>query len=170
MISKILKNWHIALGSVLVAAILIIALSTGLRASPDDVETLPTEQITIETQKGEKYIFNVEMAMTGSQHSQGLMNREQLAEDSGMLFVFHSVGKRSFWMKDTLIPLDMLFIDEDGTINHIHPMAKPLDRSYITSDKESKAVLELGGGTAQKYGITDGDKIIHAVFRNDLAP
>jgi uncharacterized protein len=167
---KLLNNWHIALGSVLIATVMLLALAGGLRASPEAQETLPVEQITIETKAGEKYVFNAEMATTGSQHSKGLMNRESLAEDSGMLFVFGSVDKRSFWMKDTLIPLDMLFIDEDGTINHIHPMAKPLDRSHITSDKPSKAVLELNGGLTGKYNIMAGDKVIHPVFRNVLAP
>lgn len=125
--------------------------------------------LTIETKNNGPIVFNVEIAATDSERNKGLMNRPSLAEDSGMLFVWDDVEQRHFWMKNTLIPLDMIFITEDGTIHHIHHMAKPLDQSRITSTRASKAVLEINGGLTDILGITEGDKVIHPAFRNQLA-
>ena len=97
------------------------------------------------------------------------MHRTEMPENSGMLFVFNSPRKTSFWMKNTLIPLDMLFAHPDGTIHHIHHNARPQDETRITSKFPVKAVLELNGGTADKMGIKEGDQIIHRVFSNDAS-
>jgi uncharacterized protein len=167
--TKLLQNWHLLLGGLMVLGVAIFALSGSLMAKDDDAAE-NTNYVTIETKEGGKVVFNVELATTGSQQATGLMNRTELPEDSGMLFIFGSAAQRSFWMKDTLIPLDMLFLDEDGTINHIHHMAKPLDKTHVGSDRPSKAVLEINGGVAGKYGIAEGDKVQHPAFRNVLAP
>lgn len=127
------------------------------------------DQVTVRTAAGEEFYFNVEMALTRGEHARGLMNRTMLDDSAGMLFVFDGEAQRAFWMKDTLIPLDMLFISKDGTIHHIHPMAKPQDEANISSKGVSKAVLEINGGLSDKLGIKEGDKIIHSVFRNTLA-
>ncbi len=108
--------------------------------------------------------FQVEIADSHSEHQRGLMHRESLPRRAGMLFYYDSVGLRNFWMKNTLIPLDILFIDADGTIVHIHPMAKPLDRTLIPSILPVKAALEINGGTAQTYGITVGSVLRHPIF------
>jgi uncharacterized protein len=126
--------------------------------------------LTIETKNNGPIVFHVEMAVSSDELSRGLMNRTDLAEDSGMLFVFPDIEQRAFWMKDTLIPLDMIFIAEDGTIHHIHHMAKPLDLTRVTSEGPSKAVLEINGGLSDILGIAKGDKVVHPVFRNQLAP
>lgn len=123
--------------------------------------------VTIETKQGPR-AFYVELAETPEQQEKGLMNRTSLPEDAGMLFVFSNVSQRVFWMKDTLVPLDMLFLGEDGTVHHIHHMAKPLDRTMITSQRPVKAVLEINGGLSGTLGIEEGDKVIHPVFRNQL--
>lgn len=128
------------------------------------------DKLSIETQSGGIIPFNVELALTPDQHAQGLMNRSAMAQNAGMLFVFPDEGKRIFWMKDTLIPLDMLFLSRDGRIHHIHPMAQPQDKSLITSEAESFAVLELNGGIAGQLGIQVGDRVVHPAFRNVLAP
>ena len=94
------------------------------------------------------------------------MHRTEMADNAGMLFVFGDVAMRSFWMKNTLIPLDMLFIHSDGTIHHIHHNAKPQDLTSITSKYPSLAVLELNGGTADKMGIKEGDVVEHTYFKN----
>jgi uncharacterized protein len=125
--------------------------------------------LTIETKNNGPVVFNVELAVTDAEKNKGLMNRASLAEDSGMLFIWEDVEQRTFWMKNTLIPLDMIFIAEDGIIHHIHHMARPLDQTRITSEGPSRAVLEINGGLTDILGITEGDKVIHPVFRNQLA-
>lgn len=127
------------------------------------------DMITIQSPDGQDHVFNVEFALTGAQQTAGLMNRTSMPLDAGMLFVFGSEDERVFWMKNTLIPLDMLFISHDGTIRHIHHNAKPLDMTHITSEKPAMAVLELNGGVTGTLGIKEGDKVIHKIFRNDLA-
>jgi len=128
------------------------------------------DRVMIRNQNGEEFYFYVEMAVTPGQQEKGLMDREVLPEEEGMLFVFNSVRKRSFWMKNTLIPLDIIFLDVDGTINHIHHNAKPQDRALITSKRPAKAVLEVNGGMADRLGFKEGDVVYHPAFRNVLAP
>ncbi len=124
--------------------------------------------LTIETKNSGPVVFHIELAVTDTQQEKGLMERSSMPDDAGMLFVFDDVAKRAFWMKDTLIPLDLLFIAEDGTVTHIHHMAKPLDLTRITSEGPVKSVLEINGGLSDVLGISEGDKIIHPVFRNQL--
>ena len=122
--------------------------------------------VTIKTKEDKTYRFDVELALRPGEQEKGLMNRASLPETNGMLFVFNNNQRRTFWMKDTLIPLDIIFITEDGRIDHIHSNAQPLDRSFITSGRESWAVLEINGGLADKLGIEEGDIVYHPVFRN----
>ncbi|MCB1531347.1 MAG: DUF192 domain-containing protein [Alphaproteobacteria bacterium] len=124
------------------------------------------ENIVIKKADGEELVFSVELASSGAQQAQGLMNRTHLPEGDGMLFVFSNEQRRAFWMKNTLIPLDILFLRADGTIHHIHHMAKPLDESRITALEDSRAVLEINGGLSDRLGIKEGDKIYHSTFRN----
>jgi uncharacterized membrane protein (UPF0127 family) len=119
----------------------------------------PTQELTVMTADGSRR-FDVEVADTPEELQQGLMNREGLADDAGMLFWFgHPPRVVSFWMKDTLIPLDMLFITADGTISGIHQEASPNDLTSISSEEPVIAVLEIAGGRAAALGIKAGDKI-----------
>ena len=128
------------------------------------------DQIWIQNSQGALLTFSVELAENWEQHKIGLMNRLSLPEDSGMLFLFEGSEKmRSFWMRNTLIPLDILFLARDGTIHHIHHMAKPQDDAHISSERPSFAVLEINGGYAQDLDIQVGDQVLHPVFRNMLA-
>ncbi len=122
--------------------------------------------LLIKTRDGRHYNFDIELALTPREQQQGLMFREEMAEMHGMLFVFGSEYVRSFWMKDTLIPLDIIFVEKTGRIQHIHSMAKPLDESLITSGEPSYAVLEINGGMADKLELDAGDYIFHEAFRN----
>ena len=133
---------------------------------PADAYHFETDEISVMKADGEKLFYDVELALTPTQQARGLMFRTEMEDNEGMLFVFHDVAMRSFWMKNTLIPLDMLFIHEDGTIHHIHHNAKPQDLTKITSKYPSKAVLELNGGAADKIGIKEGDKVLHDYFKN----
>ena len=108
--------------------------------------------------------FDIELALNRAQQSQGLMNRTNMAEDAGMLFVFPDEAERGFWMKNTLIPLDMIFIKANGVIHHIHENAVPHDLTSIKSNGPVMAVLEINGGLSQKLNIKVGDSVNHPFF------
>ena len=115
---------------------------------------------------GREVKFDVELALNDAERSRGLMSREKLGPYEGMLFDFYQDAPVSFWMKNTLIPLDMLFIASDGTIRHIHPNATPLSTESIPSQFPVRAVLEINGGSARLLGIKPGDKVRHPIFGN----
>ena len=128
--------------------------------------SLPVEKLTIETAAGQKAGFDVEIAATPIDLHVGLMFRKEMAKDHGMLFEFgQEPREESFWMKDTLIPLDMLFIAADGKIVTIHENAKPEDVTPISSVEPVTAVLELNGGIAASLHIKVGDKVVHPYFK-----
>jgi hypothetical protein len=101
----------------------------------------------------------LEVAATDPARTQGLMYRTSLHEDRGMLFVFDTEVEHQFWMKNTLIPLDMLFIAGDGRIAGIHANATPLSLANITVGKPSRWVLEVAGGWAERHGVVAGDRV-----------
>lgn len=108
---------------------------------------------------GSTYKFEVELATTPAEREQGLMFRKTLAPNAGMLFLYPDEQQVAFWMKNTLIPLDMLFLKADGSIARIAHDAVPLDETPIPSNADVKAVLEVNGGTATSLGIKEGDKV-----------
>jgi len=108
---------------------------------------------------GSAYKFEVELATTPAEREQGLMYRKSLAPNAGMLFLYPDEQQVAFWMKNTLIPLDMLFLKADGSIARIAHNAVPLDETPIPSNAAVKAVLEVNGGTTQALGIKEGDKV-----------
>jgi uncharacterized membrane protein (UPF0127 family) len=127
-----------------------------------------TETLAIETRLG-RVDFTTELAITPKQQAIGLMNRHDLPANHGMLFVFPSPRHASFWMRGTLIPLDMIFVRSDGTIARIHHNAQPLDETPVPSGEPVKAVFEIAGGEAMRLGISEGDTVRHTVFGNVLA-
>jgi uncharacterized protein len=108
---------------------------------------------------GSAYKFEVEIVSTPETRAQGLMYRKSLAANAGMLFIYPDEKPVSFWMKNTLIPLDMLFLTSDGQIAHIAHNAVPMDETPIDSGAAVKAVLEVKGGTAAALGIKKGDRV-----------
>ena len=112
----------------------------------------------------DRFEFQVEMAVSPAQRSQGLMFRESLEEDRGMLFDFGQPQQATMWMRNTYVPLDMLFIDEHGRITQIAADAQPLSDAVIASRERVRAVLELRGGVSAKLGIKPGDRVIHPLF------
>ncbi len=114
-------------------------------------------RLTITAKSGEVYEFKVELAKTPHEHMVGLMHRESLPRGQGMLFIFADDAVRSFWMKNTLIPLDMLFISSGGQIVGIVHEAEPLTLESRSVGQKSRYVLEINGGLCQKLGITTGD-------------
>ena len=128
--------------------------------------TLPQTPLTLQTVNGPVQ-FTVEMATSWPQQERGLMFRKSLAPNAGMLFDFVKESNQNFWMKNTLIPLDMLFIAADGTIKHIHANAVPKSEETIPSGGHAvRCVLEINGGSAKLLGIKPGDKVKHKIFGN----
>ncbi|QLH38774.1 MAG: DUF192 domain-containing protein [Defluviicoccus sp.] len=123
----------------------------------------PVSPLTIETARG-RYQFMVEMAETPSTQRQGLQKRQQLAPDAGMLFNFHQPRPIAMWMKDTLIPLDMVFLDDRGVIINIAENTVPLSYDQIPSKGPVLAVLEVNAGTAARLNMRPGDRVYHAIF------
>ncbi|QQP88175.1 DUF192 domain-containing protein [Skermanella sp. TT6] len=128
-------------------------------------ETFRTDRLTIETASGGKYPFAIEVAETPRQMAQGLMFRETMAPDAGMLFVLPQLQTMSMWMKNTFIPLDMVFIGADGRIVNIHENAVPQSLDTISSAGQVKGVLEINGGMAARLGIRAGDRVVHPAFQ-----
>jgi uncharacterized protein len=110
------------------------------------------------------HVFAVELASTPEEQAKGLMYRRQLPEGQGMLFDFHREQPTSFWMKNTYIPLDMIFIRGDGRILRIAENTMPLSEALVPSGGPVRAVLEVNAGTAKKLGIAPGDRVGHAIF------
>ncbi len=118
---------------------------------------------TLTITSGEKtHHFTYELADTPEKQEKGLMFRTSLPDMHGMLFVFETPRIAHFWMKNTLIPLDMLFADASGKILYIHAMATPESREIISSGVPAKSVFEVNGGTAKRLGIHIGDRIHYA--------
>lgn len=120
-------------------------------------------RLTILSENG-AHRFTVELALTHEEQARGLMHRRNLAPDAGMLFVYHVPQRAAFWMKNTLISLDMLFIDSGGRIVFIHEMAVPGSLRSIGPEVPIKAVLEIRGGRSRELGIRVGDHVRHPAF------
>lgn len=110
------------------------------------------------------HVFTVEMARTDEERQKGLMFRKDLPEGRGMLFDFKPDQPVAMWMRNTYIPLDMLFINGDGTIRRIAENTEPLSETTIPSGGPVRGVLEVIGGTAKRLGIKAGDKVAHPLF------
>jgi uncharacterized membrane protein (UPF0127 family) len=108
---------------------------------------------------GQRHDFTVEVARTPEQQEHGLMERRALAPNAGMLFPFDPPRPASFWMRNTLIPLDMLFVRPDGTIARVAANSVPLSETPVAVEESLTAVLELKGGRAAELGIREGDRV-----------
>ncbi len=145
-------------------AVLAMMLATlAACAEPEGPRT--TERLVIETASGDQ-IFNIEFAETEDERRRGLMFREDLAEDSGMLFDFEDSRVITMWMRNTPLPLDMIFIIRTGRIAHIAENTVPFSEAIISSRYPVSAVLEVNAGTARRLGITTGDLVRHSVFED----
>ncbi|MBY6200085.1 DUF192 domain-containing protein [Maritalea mobilis] len=113
--------------------------------------------------------FRVAVADDPRERSQGLMHVPEMPRMSGMLFVYERPQSVSFWMANTLIPLDMIFADETGVVTRIHENAVPLDRTPIPGGDGVQFVLEINGGMARQLGIDEGDELRHPSVSGDLA-
>ena len=128
--------------------------------------TLREEPLEITTSKATTK-FTVEIADTEETRNRGLMYRKSLAPDKGMLFDFKTPREAAFWMRNTLIPLDIIFITQDGRILTIARNAVPHSEVPIPSGGVIRGVLELAGGRAAQLGIYPGDRVKHRIFKRD---
>ena len=139
----------------------VIAILVALCANPAAAASF--QPLEIATKSGVQ-VFSVEMATTEEEKQTGLMYRKELADGKGMLFDFSPEQQISMWMKNTYIPLDMIFIRADGRILRIAENTEPLSTRIISSGGLARGVLEVIAGTAQKYGIQPGDRVAHPLF------
>jgi len=142
-----------------VLAFLILAVLMAGRAGAAEETT-----VEIATKSGVR-VFAVELAVTDEERGKGLMYRKQLPDGRGMLFDFQREQPVSMWMKNTFIPLDMIFIARDGRIVRIAENTEVQSERIISSGAPVIAVLEVIAGTARKYGIAPGDRVAHPIFK-----
>lgn len=150
-----------------IVLLLLLASAAGLSAcssagadgsSATSPAGLPTVPLTI-TAGTQVHRFNVEVATSEEEQARGLMGRSALAPDAGMIFPFAQPKFASFWMKDTLIPLDMVFVRADGSIDRIAENTVPESEEPVVSGGEVAAVLEVAGGTAARLGIDENARV-----------
>ncbi len=149
----------------LVALALLLAAAPLAAQSPGRLATFEKSTLEIEAAGG-RHRFTIELALSVEQQSQGLMFRRTMAPDAGMLFVYDLPQPTAVWMKNTLIPRDMLFVGADGRIVNIAERTVPHSTDAVPSAGPVKAVLELNGGTAQRLGIRPGDRVRHPLVAN----
>jgi uncharacterized protein len=140
-----------------VAVALAIAALRCTSGSAEPVE--PGARVVIETARGERAAVTVEIARTDAERAKGLMHRRELAPDAGMLFLFDETAEHPFWMKNTLIPLDMIFIGDDGRVTGVVARTVPGDLRPRSSGGPSRYVLEVNGGWADAHGVGPGDRV-----------
>jgi uncharacterized protein len=147
------------IGSGIAFAVLLLAVGGNAPARAGELEPLQ-----IVTASG-AHDFKVEVAADNGSRERGLMNRRYMAPDHGMLFEFPENAPVSFWMKNTYIPLDMIFISPRGVVTNVVAKAEPLSERVIPSGPPCVAVLEVNGGVAASIGLKIGDSVRHAFFK-----
>ena len=125
--------------------------------------TAALETVTVDTVRG-PVSFKVEIADDDAERERGLMYRTSLAPDAGMLFIWTKPAQRAFWMRNTYIPLDIIYIGVNGRILSISAMAEPFNETPLPSEGAALGVLEIAGGRAAELGITIGDRVHHRMF------
>ncbi|OAN55959.1 hypothetical protein A6A04_10365 [Paramagnetospirillum marisnigri] len=145
-------------------SILMLLVLTGPPALAQSV-TFPTSHLDLVTDQGRRHSFRVELASSPDQLAQGLMFRRSLEPDAGMLFDFGQSRPVSMWMKNTLIPLDMLFMDRRGRVVHVEEFAVPGSLIPRGPNEPILGVLELAAGTARRLGLKPGDRVEHPMFK-----
>jgi uncharacterized membrane protein (UPF0127 family) len=148
--------------------IVLLASTTTVSLAQSKAEPLsafPQSLLAIRTAGGSVINFKIWSADTPSREEQGLMFVRQMDEHAGMLFLFPENRPVSMWMKNTYLPLDMLFMDRRGRIDYIAADAVPLSEEIIGPGTPEFAVLELNGGAAARLGIKPGDVVMHAAFK-----
>ncbi len=158
MVSLVSRLGLVAMCAFAVPLVTAGAVAQTQQPAKQAIVTYRKSALSIQTASGPQK-FTVELALDDRQHEQGLMYRQAMAADAGMLFVYPQELTVRMWMKNTILPLDMVFIKADGTIGAIRERAVPQSLEIIPSGGPIKYVLELNGGTTARLGIKVGDKI-----------
>lgn len=161
---KLVLHLKIVLAALLIASapsVSALAESGTPAVVVGEPQKLPKSPLTIRTASGKKLKYTVEVAATQEQQAVGLMFRASMPQDSGMLFVYKTPQPLAFWMENTYLPLDLIFIGQDGRILNVAANAKPLSRQPILSAGQAIGVLEINGGQAATLGIAPGDRVEH---------
>lgn len=145
---------------------LLLLLAAPSALAQDGLASFDRDRLVLRTADGAEHTLDIELAITGKQHAQGLMYRQSLAADAGMLFVYRPSRRVGMWMRNTYIPLDMLFIDEAGEVVKVVQRTVPLTLTPIESEQKVRGVLELNGGTVKRLGIRPGDHVVHPAFES----
>ncbi|AYD00958.1 DUF192 domain-containing protein [Neorhizobium sp. NCHU2750] len=154
-----------AVKGALMAMFVLFAAAASAQQATDNV-VFPKAELTIRTAAGKSYPFSIELALDDQHREYGLMFRKQMDPDHGMLFDFGGARQVSMWMENTVLALDMVFIQADGRISHIKENAVPFSRDIIDSHGEVSYVLELNAGRTKALGIKVGDKVIGKPLKN----
>jgi uncharacterized protein len=142
---------------------LLAALALGVGAGGSAWAAPKLETVEVVASRG-RARFQVEIAATLAEQKRGLMFRKSLAPDRGMLFTYKRPQPAAYWMKNTLIPLDIIYIQPDGRILSIVRNARPHDETPLPSGGLVLGVLEIAGGRAAQLGILPGDRVLHRIF------
>ena len=156
------RSWPRRAALALALASALVWAAAAILAKPALAD--PLETLTISTQTGD-HSFSVEIAATPATRERGLMNRRFMPIDRGMLFEFERDDPVAFWMKNTYIPLDMVFIARNGVVTRVVDRAEPFSETPIPSGGPCAAVLELNGGVAAEIGLRTGDMVRHPFFK-----
>jgi len=151
---------------ILIASILALLTGPALAQQPQRAPNFERSTLLIDSATGKQHRFTVELADSDERRAHGLMHRDAMPPDHGMIFDFKADQPVAMWMRNTRLPLDMLFIARDGRVVNIRERAVPFDETSIYSDGPVRSVLELNGGTVSRLGIKPGDVVRHALFRN----
>ncbi len=158
-----MKRRFLLLALLLLAGFALLPTARAQTAMEPQPE-LPKEKLTIVTKDGQRHEFQVEMALTPAQQETGLMFRKVVPADTGMLFDWGVPRETAMWMRNTVSPLDMIFINEDGSIRRIAENTVPYSLAEIAAGGPVRATLEVAAGTARRLGIHVGDKVEQRIF------
>jgi len=147
--------------AILIASLLAATLLVPIAGAKAEAQLQPLEFVT----SSGRHEFRVELADTPAERAKGLMYRKQMPADQGMLFVFQVESPIMMWMKNTYIPLDMVFVSRHGMVTAIATDAVPMSEATISSDGPAYAVIELNAGTVAKIGLKPGDEVRHPSFK-----
>lgn len=151
------------LGAILAFGAAACAQSETVAPASEQTQRLPVERLTVETAQGPRS-FQVEIADDDAERERGLMFRREMARDHGMLFDFQNPRPVEFWMHNTHLSLDIIFIGPDGRILNIHENATPYSDDSLPSLGVTRGVLEINGGLSRQLGIAPGDRVRHRIF------
>jgi uncharacterized membrane protein (UPF0127 family) len=146
------------------AAPLLVVLALLAAGLMQSAHAMRHETLKLITARGTQ-VIDVEVTETPAERAQGLMFRTRLADNAGMLFFYETPQEITMWMRNTYIPLDMVFIRADGVVHRIEARTEPLSENIVASRGDVTACLELAGGAAERLGLKPGDRVEHPFFK-----